>query len=194
MLSVPRALTSKSVPGSTREVVTATCPARWSTASWSLTCSARAVPFLTSSLMKVIRFGYLVRSHLRLRSVPGRLRLSSRVTCQPSLIRWTAALTPRKPAPPVMRTVRSGSAGSGGVDLVLVSRSEGSTAAHTLAGGYAPQEGDHHDPRGTGEDQGFAPGVALMGVDVRAREKQGRERAVHHVQQPGARIAACKQG
>src|SRR5256885_769338 len=194
MLSVPRALTSKSVVGSTSDVVTATCPARWRTASWSFTCSVRAPAFLTSSLMNVIRFGYLVMTHLRLRSVPGRLRLSSRLTCQPSLIRWTAALTPRKPAPPVIRTLRSGSAGSGGVDLVLVSRSEGSTAAHTLAGGYAPQECDRHDPRGTREDQGFAPGVALMGVDVRAREKQGRDRAVHHVQQSGARIAAREQG
>src|SRR5437667_5708346 len=194
MLRVPRALTSKSVLGSTSDVVTATCPARWRTASWSFTCSARAPTFLTSSLMKAIRFGYLLMSHLRLRSVPGRLKLSSRLTCQPSLIRWTAALTPRKPAPPVMRTLRSGAAGSGGVDLVLVSRSEGSTAAHTLARGYPSEEGDHNDPRGAGEDERFAPGVALMGVDVRAVEKQSRERAVHHVQQPRARIAAREQG
>src|SRR5436305_3135298 len=153
MLSVPRALTSKSVPGSTSEVVTATCPARWRMASWPLTCSANALAFLTSSLMNEVRLGYRVISHLRLRSVPGRLRLSSKVTNQPSLIRWTAALTPRKPAPPVMRTLRSGSPARGGVDLVLVSRSEGSIAAHTLARGYAPEEGDHHDPRGAGEDQ-----------------------------------------
>src|SRR5207245_5735277 len=106
-----------------------------------------------------------------------------------SLIRWTAALTPRKPAPPVMRILRSGAAGSGGVDLVLVSRSEGSTAAHTLARGYPSEEGDHNDPRGAGEDERFAPGVALMGVDVRAGEEQSRERAVNHVHERRARSA-----
>src|SRR5438094_4813419 len=194
MLRVPRALTSKSVPGSTSDVVTATCPARWSTASWSLTCSGRALAFLTSSLMNVIRFGYLVISHLRLRSVPGRLRLSRRVTCQPSLIRWTAALTPRKPAPPVIRILRSGSAGKGGVDFVLVSRSLGSIAPPTLAGGYPPEEGDAHDPRRPGEDQGLAAGSALVRVDVRAGEEQRRERAIDHVQQPGAGVAAPDQG
>jgi hypothetical protein len=35
---VPRALTSKSVLGSTSDVVTATCPARCRIASWFLTC------------------------------------------------------------------------------------------------------------------------------------------------------------
>src|SRR3989475_12246158 len=124
-------------------------------------------------------------SHLRLRSVPGRLKLSSRLTCQPSLIRWTAALTPRKPAPPVMRILRSGAAGSGGVDLVLGSRSEGATAAHTVARGYPSEGGDHNDPRGAFEDQRFAPGAALMGVEGRAGGKQRRERAGHHVQPPG---------
>src|SRR2546430_6689808 len=164
MLRVPRALTSKSVLGSTSDVVTATCPARWRMASWSFTCPARAPAFLTSSLMKVIRLGYLVRSHLRLRSVPGRLRLSRRVTCQPSLIRGTAALTPGKPAPPVIRILRSGSAGEGGVDFVLVSRSLGSIAPPTLAGGYPPDGGDAHDPRRPSDDHGLDAGSASARV------------------------------
>src|SRR2546429_7517690 len=194
MLSVPRALTSKSVPGSARDVVTATCPARCRTASWSATCSASAGAFLTSSLTKVTRLGYRVMTHLRFRSVPGRLRLSSRVTCQPSLIRWMAALTPRNPAPPVMRTLRPGSAGMGGVDLGFVRRSLGSTAAHTLAGGYPPEEGDGHNPRCAREDKGLAPRVALTAVDISARKKQRRERSIDHVQDPGAGIAARDQG
>src|SRR3989442_12414621 len=177
MLRVPRALTSKSVLGSTSDVVTATCPARWRTASWSFTCSARAPAFLTSSLMKAIRFGYLVMSHLRLRSVPGRLKLSSRLTCQPSLIRWTAALTPRKPAPPVMRILRSGAAGSGGAGLVLVSRSQGATAAPTLARGYPSPGSGHKDPPGARADGGVAPGAAPMGASARAGGKQRPERA-----------------
>src|SRR2546428_12413168 len=173
MLSVPRALTSKSVLGSSREVVTATCPARWRTASWLRTCSGRAAAFLTSSLMKAVRLGYRVSSHFRLRSVPGRLRLSSSVANQPSLIRWIAALTPRKPAPPVIRIRRSGSAGIGGRDLVLVRRSDGSIAALKLARRYAGKEGDAHDPRRTGENQGFASRSARARVDVRARQKEG---------------------
>src|SRR5438552_1609308 len=81
------------------------------------------------------------------------------------------------------------------VPRALTSKSVlGSTGAHTLARGYPSEEGDHNDPRGAGEDERFAPGVALMGVDVRAGEKQSRERAVHHVQQPRARIAAREQG
>src|SRR5467141_4063924 len=166
MLSVPRALTSKSVLGSSREVVTATCPARWRTASCLRTCSGSAAAFLTSSLIEAVRWGYRVSSHFRLRSVPGRLRLSSSVTNQPSLIRWIAALTPRKPAPPVIRTRRSGSAGSGGRDLVFVRRSDGSIAPITLAGGYPPQVGDAHDPRRASEDKRLAAGGAPLGVDV----------------------------
>src|SRR6202521_6104085 len=106
-LRVPAAFTSKSVIGSSSEVVTATCPARCRIASWFFTCCGRAKAFLTSSLTKVVRAGYFVINHLRLRSVPGRLRLSSTVTCHPSAMSSTAALTPRKPAPPVMRTRRS---------------------------------------------------------------------------------------
>src|SRR5256885_12843773 len=59
-----------------------------------------------SSLTKVVRVGCWVISHLRFRSVPGRLKLSSTVTCHPVEIKSAAALTPRKPAPPVMRTRR----------------------------------------------------------------------------------------
>src|SRR5467141_1275443 len=193
MLSVPRALTSKSVLGSSREVVTATCPARWRTASCLRTCSGSAAAFLTSSLMKAVRFGYLVISHLRLRSVPGRLRLSSSVTNQPSLTRWIAALTPRKPAPPVIRIRRSGSAKRGGRDFVLVRRSDGSIAALTLAGGYAPEEGDAHDPRCSGEDQRFAAGVAGAGVEVGAGQKKHGENSVDHVQQSCPGLPAQKQ-
>ena len=47
-------------------------------------------------------------SHFRFRSVPGRLRLSRMLTCQPSSIIRMAALTPRNPAPSVMRTRRAG--------------------------------------------------------------------------------------
>src|SRR5258706_8764836 len=130
---------SKSVLGSTSEVVTATCPARWRTASWALTCSTRAPAFLTSSFMNAVRFGYRVISHLRLRSVPGRLRLSSSVTYHPFLIMWTAALTPRKPAPPVMRILCCGSAGIGGRGFVFVRRSEGYKAGHTLFSGCSSQ-------------------------------------------------------
>src|SRR2546423_14138155 len=193
MLRVPRALTSKSVFGSSREVVTATCPARWRIASWFLTCSDSPPAFLTSSLMKAVRFGYLVISHFRLRSVPGRLRLSSRVTNQPSLIRWIAALTPRKPAPPVIRIRRSGSAGIGGRDLVLVRRADGSVAALTLAGGYASEEGDAHDPGRTREHQCFAPGVSGARIQVGAGQKQRGEDPVDDVQQPLRRVAAQQQ-
>src|SRR5467141_2546299 len=181
-LSVPRALTSKSVLGSTSEVVTATCPARWRIASWSLTCSVSALAFLTSSFMNAVRFGYRVISHLRLRSVPGRLRLSSRVTNQPSLIMWIAALTPRKPAPPVIRIRRSGWAGSGGRDFVLVTRSEGSIAALTLAGGYTPQVGDAHDPRRAGEDQRFAPRAAALAIEIGAGQENNSEGPVDEVE------------
>src|SRR2546426_9070227 len=193
MLSVPRALTSKSVLGSTSEVVTATCPARWRMASWPRTCSASALAFLTSSLTKAVRLGYRVISHVRLRSVPGRLRLSSSVTNQPSLIRWIAAFTPRKPAPPVIRIRRSGSAGIGGRDFVLIRRSDGSIAALKLARRYAAKEGNAHDPRRAGENQGFAPRIARARVDVRARQKEGREDPVDHVQQPRLGLAAEQQ-
>src|SRR2546428_9105467 len=169
MLSVPRALTSKSVLGSTSDVVTAPCPARWRPASWSFTCSARAPAFLTSSLMKAIRFGYLVMSHLRLRSVPGRLKLSSRLTCQPSLIRWTAALTPRKPAPPVMRILRSGAAGRGGVDLGLVRSSEVTTSGHSLDRGYPSELRDYKAPEGLGQDDRLLPVGRLIGDALRTR-------------------------
>src|SRR5467141_373457 len=193
MLSVPRALTSKSVLGSSREVVTATCPARWRTASCLRTCSGSAAAFLTSSLMKAVRWGYRVSSHFRLRSVPGRLRLSSSVANQPSLIRWIAALTPRKPAPPVIRIRRSGSAGIGGRDLVLVRRSDGSIAALTLAGGYASEEGDAHDPGRAREHQRFAPGVSGARIQVGAGQKQRGENPVDHVPQPWRGVAAQPQ-
>src|SRR2546426_6254256 len=98
---------SKSVAGSASEVVTATWPARWRIASWPLTCSFRALAFLTSSFMKVASAGCSVISHFRLRSVPGRLRLSRMLTCHPSSIIRTAALTPRKPAPPVIKIRRA---------------------------------------------------------------------------------------
>src|SRR5437867_1742267 len=189
MLSVPRALTSKSVSGSTSDVVTATCPARWRTASWSRTCSASALAFLTSSLMKVTRLGYRVISHFRLRSVPGRLKLSSRVTCQPSLIRWAAALTPRKPAPPLMSTRRSGPSPSRST-LSLAYRALGSIAADTLAGRKASEEGDRYDPRRARQDEGLAPGVVAARVGVRAGDEQGRESAVDHVQDPLPCVAA----
>src|SRR2546426_12599950 len=193
MLSVPRALTSKSVLGSSREVVTATCPARWRTASWLRTCSGSAAAFLTSSLMKAVRWGYRVSSHFKLRSVPGRLRLSSSVANQPSLIRWIAALTPRKPAPPVIRIRRSGSAGIGGRDLVLVRRSDGSIAALTLAGGYASEEGDAHDPGRAREHERFAPRVSGARIQVGAGQKQRGEDPVDHVQKPLGRVAAQQQ-
>jgi hypothetical protein len=43
---------------------------------------------------------------LRFRSVPARLKLSSTVTCQPAPTIWSAAFTPRKPAPPVIKIRR----------------------------------------------------------------------------------------
>src|SRR5438093_928417 len=193
MLSVPRALTSKSVFGSTSDVVTATWPARWRMASWSRTCSARASAFLTSSLTNDVRFGYRVISHLRLRSVPGRLRLSRRVTCQPSLIRCAAAFTPRNPAPPVMRMRRSGLSVSGS-SLSVTYRAFGSMVPHTLSRRYAPEERNRDDPRCAGEDEGFAPGVVAARVGVRPRDEEGRERAVDHVQQARRGVAARNQG
>src|SRR5579859_5409352 len=104
--SVPLALTSKSVTGSVRLVVTATCAARCRIASWWLTYWSRLWAFLTSSFMKVTSLGWASWIHFRLRSVPGRLRLSRSDACQPSSIRCAAALTPRKPAPPVISTRR----------------------------------------------------------------------------------------
>src|SRR2546428_4039847 len=193
MLSVPRALTSKSVLGSSREVVTATCPARGRAESWVLTVMGSAAAFLPSSLMKAVRLGYRVSSHFRLRSVPGRLRLSSSVANQPSLIRWIAALTPRKPAPPVIRIRRSGSAGIGGRDLVLMRRSDGSIAALTLAGGYASEEGDAHDPGRAREHERFAPRVSGARIQVGAGQKQRDEDPVNNVQLPLPRVAAQQQ-
>src|SRR5579859_1877184 len=105
--TVPPALTSKSVTGSISEVVTATCPARWRIASWFFTWSARAWAFLMSSWTKVVALAWRLVNHLRLRSVPARLKLSSTVTCQPAPTMWSAALTPRKPAPPVIKIRRS---------------------------------------------------------------------------------------
>src|SRR5256885_2357361 len=122
--------------------------------------------------MKAVRFGYLVMSHFRLRSVPGRLRLPGRVTNQPPLTRGSAGFTRRTPAPPVIRIRRSGSAGRGGRDFVLVRRSDGSIAALTLAGGYASEEGDADDPRCSGEDQRFAAGVAGARGGGRARDRE----------------------
>src|SRR6266568_669195 len=104
--TVPPALTSKSVTGSTSEVVTATCPARCRIASWFLTCSVRAWAFLMSSLTKVVAIVWRLVNHFRFRSVPARLKLSSTVTCHPAPTRWSAALTPRKPAPPVIKIRR----------------------------------------------------------------------------------------
>src|SRR4029077_10967881 len=109
------------------------------------------------SLTNATRVGYRVRTHFRLRSVPGRLRLSSRVTPQPSFMRWMAALTPRKPAPPVIRMRRSAGLALLGPPGPSVSRIVGSIAAPlTLAGGDAPEERDRHDPARAGEDQRFA--------------------------------------
>src|SRR2546430_14688843 len=142
--------------------------------------------------MKAVRLGYLVMSHFRLRSVPGRLRLSSSVTNQPSLIRWSAAFTPRKPAPPVIRIRRSGSAGRGGRDFVLVRRSDGSIAALTLAGGYASGEGDADDPRCSGEGQRFAAGGAGARVEVRAGEKQRGGNSVEPVRPARRRVSGQK--
>src|SRR2546429_5595921 len=146
----------------------------------------------SSALIEAVRFGYRVMSPFRLRSVPGRLRLSSSVTNQPSLIRWSAAFTPRKPAPPVIRIRRSGSAGRGGRDFVLVRRSDGSIAALTLAGGYASEEGDAHDPRCSGEDQRFAAGVSGARVEGCAGPKQRGGKSLGHVQQSSRGLAAQK--
>src|SRR5438876_1317836 len=189
MLSVPRALTSKSVLGSTSEVVTATWPARCRMASWSRTCSASAAAFRTSSLINVVRFGYRVINHFRFRSVPGRLRLSSKVAAQPSLMRWTAALTPRNPAPPVIRMRRSGF-------VVRVSsffwtyRALGSIAPPTLAREDTSNVSDAHDPRGAGQDQGLAARFAASRIDIGAGEEDHGERAVNDMKQlgrPGAK-------
>src|SRR5215831_12678512 len=189
MLSVPRALTSKSVLGSTSDVVTATWPARWRMASCPRTCSARAVAFLTSSFMNLVRLGYRVRTYLRLRSVPGRLRLSSRVTNHPSLMKWRAALTPRNPAPPLIRACRSGFSGrpSG---LAVLYRTLGSIAPPTLARGSAPEELYGHDPGCAREDKRFAPFVGAPRVEIGARHEQRGEDAVHHVQDSLARAVA----
>src|SRR5690242_3763872 len=184
MLSVPRALTSKSVSGSTSEVVTATCAARCRTASWSRTWGGSAAAFLTSSLTNVSRLGSRVSSHFRLRSVPGRLRLSRIVTCQPCLMRWWAALMPRKPAPPLIRARRSGGAlgVSSPPSRSLAYRALGSTAPDTLSGRYPSEVGNGHDPRRAGEDEGLAPRIAAARIHVRAGQEQGREGAVDHVQ------------
>src|SRR5712691_1178295 len=131
-------------------------------------------------------------THLRFRSVPGRLRLSSRVTYQPDLMRWMAALTPRKPAPPVIRTRRSGEEVSGS-SLSVTYRAFGSMAPHTLARGYAPEEGDRDYPGRSGEDQGLAAGVVAARVEVGAGDEEGREHAVDHVQDPFAGGAAGDQ-
>src|SRR2546423_6138577 len=194
MLSVPRALTSKSVLGSASEVVTAAWPARWMIASWFCTASGNAAAFLTSSLMNVVRSGYFVMSHLRLRSVPVRLRVSRRVTCQPSLTRCWAALTPRKPAPPVIRTRRSASAGVGGYDLVLVVRSIGSIAPDTLAGRYASEEGNRDDPASAGQDQRLAALAAAVRVEVGARQEQDGERSIDEVEEAARGVATEAQG
>src|SRR5207247_2378656 len=119
--------------------------------------SARASAFLTSCLTNDVRFGYRVISHLRLRSVPGRLRLSRRVTCQPSLIRCAAAFTPRNPAPPVMRMRRPGLSVSGS-SLSVTYRAFGSMVPPTLSRRYAPEERTPYDPLGDREVAGVGGG------------------------------------
>src|SRR4029079_2196772 len=75
-------------------------------ASLSLTWASSAPAFRMSSLTNVAAVGCTVSSHFRFLSVPGRLRLSTTVTCQPRSIMCAAALTPMKPAPPVMSARR----------------------------------------------------------------------------------------
>src|SRR5690348_16611718 len=162
-------------------------------ASWLRTCSASASALRMSSLTKVTRFGYRVITHFRLRSVPGRLRLSSRVTCQPSLMRWIAALTPRNPAPPVIRTRRSGDELSRS-SLSVTYLAFGSTAAHTLARGDAPEERDRDYPRRPRQDKGLAAGVAAARVEVRAGDEDDREDPVDDVQDALAGAVAGKDG
>src|SRR6266849_8679381 len=183
---------SKSVLGSTSEVVTATCAAMCSTASCVRTCSARAAAFLTSSLMNVTRLGYRVMTHFRFRSVPGRLRLSRSVTDQPYLMRWIAALTPRKPAPPVIRTRRSGDPVTRS-SLSVTYRAFGSMAPHTLARGYPPEEGYRDYPGRSGEDERLAAGVVAARVKVGSGDEEGREHATDDVQDPFACGAARDQ-
>src|SRR5579872_2503683 len=162
-LTVPPALTSKSATGSTSEVVTATCAARCSTASAARTWGARASAFLTSSFMKVVDPGWRFVNHARLRSVPARDRLSSTVTFQPLRTRWSAALTPRKPAPPVMSTLR---------------------VAATSARHEPAHEGDGHDPGCAGEEHRLPALGAALRVAVHARQEEHGEDAVHDVQRP----------
>src|SRR5439155_6963606 len=101
---VPRALTWKSVSGSVSEVVTATCAARWMTASCPGTASATAAPSRTSTWTLSTRCCDLTQS--RLRRAPVRLKLSSSVSLHPWRAKWSAMLTPMNPAPPVMRRLR----------------------------------------------------------------------------------------
>src|SRR5256886_16380314 len=127
---------------------------------------------------------------MRLRTGGGSLGFSRRSGNRPSWIGWIEGWNPGKPAPPVIRIRRSGSAGIGGRDLVLVRRSDGSIAALTLAGGYASEEGDAHDPARAREHQRFAPGVSGARIQLGAGQKQRGEDPVDQVQQPLRRVAA----
>src|SRR5262245_57708295 len=162
-------------------------------ASWSRTCAGRAAALRMSSLTKLARFGYRVRIHLRLRSVPGRLRLSRRVTYQPPLIRWAAVFTPRKPAPPVINARRSALEVRSG-SLRSPYRALGSIAAETLSRRGASEEGDGDYPRRSGKHERLAALVATARVEVRAGYEKRREDAVDHVQDAFRRIPAADRG
>src|SRR3954452_1216806 len=95
-------------------------------------------------------------------SVPPRLRLSSTVTRQPARIMWSAALTPRNPAPPVISSRRG----------------EGTSACRQAA------EVRHgHDPCGAGEKDGLSAARTSLRIEEDARQEEHGEYAVHDVQQ-----------
>src|SRR5215210_9581646 len=104
--TVARTFTSKSTSGSWRLVVTATCAAKWKTASACFTAARSAAWSRTSAISALTRAPCLASSQRRFSSTPGRARLSSTTTRRPCSSSRSARFVPTKPAPPVTRTCR----------------------------------------------------------------------------------------
>ena len=101
---VPPALTAKSLRGSARLVVTATCAARWTTRLARATTSCTAYASRTSPLTKLTRAPWRPMSQSTFSSTWSRARASKMITCSPARARRSAMLVPMKPAPPVIST------------------------------------------------------------------------------------------
>jgi hypothetical protein len=79
-------------------------------ASAPVTARSSASRSRTSSRRKLTAGPYRCRSQASFRSLFARARLSNRTTFRPGSMKSAAALIPRKPAPPVVRSLRMATA------------------------------------------------------------------------------------